>query len=153
MNQAIFNPWAPPLLNGFNSTAPPQCDDVDGGYVWPEHNGFQILTANELRKETIVLDPGDDFRLMAFQWTLGEAEGGNPGFLYRIQDDAGNFVSDGFVYCFCTPGTFANPWPIFPHIEYAEHQRITFEIQNLAAFDQPVQLVFRGPKRFRRVQR
>lgn len=152
MNQAIFNPWAPPLLNGFNATSPDDCVDVEGGYVWPESNGFQVLTANEQRLESIVLDNEDDFRFMAFQWALhSEDQQGTPGFLYRIQDDAGNYVSDGFTYCFATPGTFANPWPIFPHVTYAVHQRIQFEIINLAAFDQGVQLVFRGAKRFRRV--
>jgi hypothetical protein len=148
MNQAIFNPWAPPLLNGFNTTSPDGCDDVDAGYVWPEHNGFQLMTANESRKETIVLDHGDDFRFMAFQWSLFGED--TPGFVYRIQDDAGNFISDGFVYCYDTPGTFANPWPIFPHVTYASHQRIQFEIINLSSGTQGVQLIFRGPKRYRR---
>jgi hypothetical protein len=151
VNQAIFNPWAPPLLNGLNNTSPDNCTDVDGAYVWPESQGFQILTANEQRSETIVLDNDDDFRFAAFQWSLGESEGGNPGFLYRIQDDLGHFISDGFVFCFATPGTMANPWPIFPHVTYPLHHRINFEIINLSADDQGVQLVFRGPKRFRRV--
>jgi hypothetical protein len=152
MNQAIFNPWAPPLLNGFNNTSPDNCNDVDGAYVWPESNGFQILVANEQRQETIVLDNEDDFRFACFQWSLQSVEDqATPGFLYRIQDDLGNFISDGFVYCFSTPGTFANPWPMFPHVTYPLHHRINFEIINLAAFSQGAQLVFRGPKRFRRV--
>jgi hypothetical protein len=97
MNQAIFNPWAPPALNGFNTASPASCEDVDGGYVWPEHNGFQILTANETRNETIVLDNEDDFRFMAFIWSLQSVDDqATPGFLYRIQDDNGNFISDGF---------------------------------------------------------
>lgn len=152
MNQAIFNPWAPPALNGFNPASPPNCEDVDGAYVWPETNGFQVLTANQTIRDAIVLDQEDDFRYMGFLWSLQSIEGGaTPGFLYRIQDDAGNFISDGFTYCFCTPGTWANPWPQFPHVTYSFHQRIQFEIINVAAFNQGVQLVFRGEKRFRRV--
>lgn len=151
MNQSIFNPWAPPLLNGFNAASPDNCDDVEGGYVWPETNGFQILTANERREESLVLDLNDDFRFMAFQWgLLSVDEGGTPGFLYRIKDDFGNFISDGFIYCFATPGTFANPWPIFPHVTYRSQQIIQFEIINAAAFAQGVQLMFRGAKRFAR---
>jgi hypothetical protein len=152
VNQAIFNPWAPPLLNGFNNTAPASCEDVDGGYVWPDqHNGFQILTANETRREAIVLDNEDDFRLMGLIWSLQSVDDqSTAGFLYRIQDDAGNFISDGFVYCFCTPGTLANPWPMFPHVTYSVHQRIQFEVINLASHSQGVQLMFRGPKRYRR---
>jgi hypothetical protein len=151
VNQAIFNPWAPPLLNGFNDSSPDGCDDVDGAYVWPETNGFQTLTGLQQLAVSITLDNEDDFQLKAFQWSLNPEEGGSqPGFLYRIKDDAGNFISDGFVYCFATPGSFANPWPIFPHVTYANHQRIQFELINLSADNQGVQLVFRGPKRYRR---
>src|SRR5262249_21254200 len=147
-----FNPWAPPLLNGFNNTSPDNCEDTEGGYVWPESRGFQVMTANESRKEKLALDLNDDFRFMAFQWALESIdEGGTPGFLYRIKDDAGNFISDGFIYSHATPGTFANPWPMFPHVTYHSHQIIEFEIINLAAFEQGVQLVFRGMKRFRRL--
>lgn len=154
MNQSIFNPWAPPLLNGFNQTSPDGCEEIEGGYVWPETNGFQVMTANEQRQETIVLDNNDDFRFMAFQWSLQSIdEGGTPGFLYRIKGSDGKFQSDGFIYCFSTPGTFANPWPIFPHETYAFHQRIEFEIINLLNADQGVQLMFRGSKRFRRIAR
>lgn len=152
MNQQIFNPWAPPYLNGFNESSPDGCTDVDHGYVWPETNGHQILTANEQRAETIVLDNDDDFRFSGFIWSLKSVDQGTtPGFLYRIQDDAGNFISDGFQYCFATPGTLANPWPMFPHVTYAVHQRLQFEIINLADHLQGVQLMFRGTKRFRRV--
>jgi hypothetical protein len=153
MNQPIFNPWAPPLLNGFNPTSPDGCEDVDAAYVWPENNGFQTMTANQQLTVAIALDNDDDFRFMAFQWSLKGLDDGlnTPGFLYRIQDDAGNFISDGFEYCFCTPGTFANPWPMFPHVTYAVHQRIQFEVINLHNDVQGVQIVFRGPKRFRRV--
>jgi hypothetical protein len=151
MNQSIFNPWAAPYLNGYNNTSPSGCEDVDAAYVWPEHNGFQVLTANQQLSVAIVLDQGDDFIYQAFQWSLepDEEHAVLPGFLYRIQDDAGNFISDGFIYSFCTPGTFANPWPQFPHVTYASHQRLQFEIINLAAFNQGVQLVFRGQKRYR----
>lgn len=154
MNQSIFNPWAPPLLNGFNSTAPEGCEEIDAAYVWPESNGFQSLTANEERAEVIVLDQGTDFKFSGFQWALNdESEAGTPGFLYRIQDDAGNYISDGFVYSHATPGTFANPFPIFPHVTYAVHQRLQFEIINLAGDIQGVQLVFRGKKQYRKVGR
>lgn len=147
MNQAIFNPWAPPLLNGFNIGSIEGCDPVEGGYVWPETNGFQTLAANETRAETLVLDRDVDFRFMAFQWALQSVdEGGTPGFLYRIKDDAGNYIGDGFTYCFSTPGTFANPWPMFPHVTYHSQQIIQFEIINAAAFSQGVQLMFRGMK-------
>jgi len=153
MNQNLFNPWAPPLLNGFNDTSSDACSDVEGGYVWPESNGFHTLTANEQRVESLVLDRDDDFRFMAFQWALDSvSEQGTPGFLYRIKDDAGNYISDGFVYCFSTPGTFARPWPIFPHVTYKFQQIIQFEIINAAAFSQGVQLMFRGMKRFRGVR-
>ncbi len=152
MNQAIFNPWAAPYQNGFNDAMPDDCDSKEAGYVWPETNGFQVLTANEQRSETIVLDRDADFRFMAFQWTLDSIdEQSTPGFLYRIKDDAGNFVSDGFIYCFCTPGTFSRPWPWFPHITYKSQQRFEFEIINAANHSQGVQLMFRGEKRVPRV--
>lgn len=151
MNQAIFNPWAPPLLNGYNSDSPDTCTDVEGGYVWPESNGFQVLTANEERQEVIVLDNEDDFRFMGFVWALQSvSDQTTPGFLYRIQDDSGKYISDGFTYCYATPGTLANPWPMFPHVAYPVHQRIQFEIINAASHSQGVQLLFRGAKRFRR---
>lgn len=151
MNQPIFNPWAPPLLNGFNQTSPDNCDDVEAGYVWPEVAGYQILTANEERQEHLVLDRDVDFRFVALQWALHSVDDQTtPGFLYRIKDDAGNFISDGFIYCFATPGTFSNPWPIFPHVTYRSQQIIEFEIINAAAHSQGVQLMFRGPKRFSR---
>ena len=152
MNQAIFNPWAAPYQNGFNATSPDNCDDQDGAYVWPETNGFQVLTANEQRLETIVLDMEDDFRFSGLIWALKSiSEGATPGFLFRIQDAQGKFISDGFVYCFAGLGTLANPWPIFPHETYHAHQRLTFEIINLLSAEQGVQLMFRGVKRYRRV--
>jgi hypothetical protein len=151
MNQSIFNPWAPPLLNGFDDATPDGCQDVDAGYVWPETGGFQIMTANERREETLVLDRDVDFRFMALIWsTQSVDEGDTPGFLYRIKDDAGNFTSDGFIYSRATPGTLARPWPWFPHINYRSQQIIQFEIVNPAAHSQGVQLMFRGPKRFQR---
>jgi hypothetical protein len=153
MNQPIFNQWAPPLLNGFNATSPDGCEDVDAGYVWPQSNGFQTLAPGEQREVTIILEGGDDFLFKSFIWALKPSEEfPNLGFLYRIQDDAGKFISDGFVYCYATPGTLANPWPMFPHITYAAHQRIVFEIINLdPANSQGFQIMFRGCKRFRRV--
>jgi len=154
MNQAIFNPWAPPLLNGFNQNSPDDCEDVDHTYVWPEVNGFQTLSASEQRSEVIVLDHGDDFRFSGFIWSLHAIDNlSTPGFLYRIQDEQGKFICDGFTYCFATPGTLANPWPQFPHVTYAVHQRLQFEIINLADHEQGVQLGFRGMKRFRKVGR
>lgn len=153
MNQQIFNPWAPPVLNGFNDASPDSCHDVDAAYVFPENNGFQTLTANQQLSVDIVLDDGDDFRFNAFQWSLlGMGELSSvPGFLYRIKDDAGHFISEGFTYCYATPGTFANPWPMFPGVTYANHQRIQFELINLLDDLQGVQIVFRGSKRFRSV--
>ena len=154
MNQSIFNPWAPPLLNGLDSTSPDGCEDVDHGYVWPETNGFQILTANEQRAEVIVLDNDNDFQFMGFIWSLDSVDDQTtPGFLYRIQDDAGKYICDGFTYCFATPGTLSNPWPMFPHVTYSVHQRIQFEIINAAAHEQGIQIMFRGRKRFRKVGR
>jgi hypothetical protein len=150
MSYEIFNPWAPPLLNGFNPTAPPGCEDDEVGFVWPESNGFQTLTASEARSEKIVINRDIDFRFMCFQWALESVdEGATPGFLYRIKDDAGKYVSDGYIYCFNTPGTFANPWPQFPHITYRANQVIEFDILNAASFPQGVQLMFRGMKRYR----
>ncbi len=150
MNQAIFNPWAPPILNGLNPTSSDACDDVEGAYVWPENNGFHTLTANEERSEVFVLDHEDDFRFMGLVWALKSVgDASTPGFLYRIQDDAGKYICDGFTYCFATPGTLAQPWPIFPHVTYSSHQRIQFEMINVAAHSQGVQLMFRGVKRFR----
>ena len=153
MNQAIFNPWAPPLLNGFNDTSPDSCHDVDAAYVFPENNGFQTLTANQQLSVDIVLDDGDDFRFMGFIWALQGLDHllSVPGFLYRIKDDAGKFIQEGFTYCYATPGTLANPFPIFPHVTYAVHQRIQFELINLNGDIQGVQIMFRGSKRFRRV--
>jgi hypothetical protein len=152
MNQAIFNPWAAPYLNGFNDTSPDQCQDDDHMYVWPEVFGFQTLAANEERSEVIVLDPDADFRFQGLIWSLHSIEEGTtPGFLYRIQDELGKYICDGFTLCFATPGTLANPWPQFPHVTYAAHQRLQFEIINLADHEQGVQLGFRGMKRFRRV--
>lgn len=150
MNQSIFNPWAPPLLNGFNRTSPDDCEDDECAFVWPESNGFQTLTSREARSETIAINRDIDFRFMCFQWALLSVnEAATPGFLYRIKDDAGNFISDGFEYCFNTPGTFANPWPMFPHVTYRANQVIQFDIINAAAFSQGVQLMFRGMKRYK----
>lgn len=159
MNQQIFNEWAPPFLNGYNQNST-ECDDVDHGYVFPENNTFQVLQANEQMSIDIVLDDGADFRFTAFQWALQNIEEelttaqlapSTPGFLYRIKDDEGRFIEEGFTYCYATPGTFANPWPIWPGVTYAAGQRIQADLIN--AFDGPqaVQLVFRGFKRFRRV--
>lgn len=154
MNQAIFNPWAAPILNGFNSNSPDDCEEDDHIYGWPETDGFQILTANERRQETLVLDFEDDFKFSGFLWSLQSVDDQTtPGFLYRIQDDSGKYICDGFQYCFATPGTLANPWPMFPHVTYSNHQRIVFEIENLADHEQGVQLGFRGMKRFRRARR
>ena len=153
MNQAIFNQWAPPHLNGFNDASPPSCEDVDAGYVWPRTNGFFTLTGGQQLEVPIVLEQGDDFVFKALIWALQPSEEfPNPGFLYRIQDDAGKYISDGFVYCYATPGTLANPWPIFPHITYAAHQILQFEIINLDPTNsQGFQIMFRGSKRFRRI--
>ena len=152
MTEPSYNPWAAPALNGFNTTSPDNCDDVDHAFVWPENEGFQPLTANQQLSVAIVLDDGNDFRLQALIWTLqGQDEELNtPGFLYRIQDDAGNYISDGYIYCYATPGTWANPWPMFPHVTYSSHRRIQFDIINLNNGLQGVQFIFRGMKRFQR---
>lgn len=153
MNQQIFNPWAPPLLNGFNTTSPDNCHDVDAAFVFPETYGFQPMTANQQLSYDIVLDDNADFRLNALQWTLKGLDSSLnvPGFLYRIKDGDGQYIQSGYVYCYATPGTFANPWPMFPGVTYAAGQRIQFDLINLNAGLQGVQLVFRGYKRFVRV--
>ena len=114
---------------------------------------FQVMTADQLLSVDLVLDDEDDFRLCALQWSLQGLDDltSVPGFLYRIRDDQGHFIQEGMIYCYATPGTFANPWPMFPHVTYPVHHRIQFDIQNLNDDIQGVQLVFRGKKRFRRV--
>lgn len=150
MNVPLFNPWAPVSLNGFNPAAPEGCNDVDHAYCWPEKGGFQTLAGNEERlNEVIALEQDSDFVFSGFIWALsGENQ---VGFLYRIVDDQGNYVSDGYMHCFATPGTFANPFPWFPHVTYSRHQNLRFDILNPSDSPQDVQLVFRGPNRYRRI--
>jgi hypothetical protein len=153
MNQAIFNPWAPPFLNGYNQRSQ-DCHDVDHAYVFPENNTFQVLQANEQLSIDIVLDDSADFTFTAFQWALQNLDielASTPGFLYRIKDDEGKFIQEGFTYCYATPGTFANPWPMFPSVTYAQGQRIQADLINAFNGPQAVQLVFRGFKRFQRI--
>jgi hypothetical protein len=153
MNQTIFNPWAPGYLNGYNETSPDTCHDVDAAYVYPENNTFQVFQANQQLEVDLVLDDGADFRLCALQWALQPLDIGLdiPGFLYRIKDDQGRFIQEGFTYCYATPGTFASPFPMFPSVTYAQGQRIQAEIVNVLNGPQALQVVFRGYKRFPRI--
>jgi hypothetical protein len=153
MNQTIFNPWAPGFLNGYNETSPDTCHDVDAAYIYPETAGFQVFQANQQLEVDLVLDDGADFRLTAIQWGLQglDINLDVPGFLIRIKDDQGRFIHEGFVYCYAMPGTFANPFPLFPSVTYAQGQRIQAEIVNLNDDVQGIQVVFRGYKRFPRI--
>ena len=152
MNQAIFNPWAAPYLNGFNQSDA-ECEPDDSAFVWPETNGFQTLTANQLLPVSIVLDRNVDFRMLALIWALKSIdEAATPGFLYRLKDPAGDYVGDSFTYCLNTPGTWASPFPLFPHNVYRATQVFEFDILNAANFPQGVQLVFRGEKLYRRAR-
>jgi hypothetical protein len=154
MNQQILNEWAPGYLQGYNEASPETCHDVDAAYVYPDDNTFQVLQANQQVTVDLVLDEGADFHFNALQWALqnlSEDTINVPGFLYRIKDEAGRFIHEGFVYCYATPGTFANPWPIFPGVTYAQGQRIQAEIINVLDAPQAIQVVFRGFKRFPRV--
>jgi len=149
VSQEIFNPAAPPYLNGFNRASPSGCEDVDSAMVWPPTDGFQTLTGNQvLTNQVIVLEQEDEFVWQGFIWALSGAT--QSGFLYRVQDDAGNYISDGYLYCFNTPGTWANPFPQFPRVTYRRGQSIKFDIINAAPVNQGVQLIFRGLKRYRR---
>jgi hypothetical protein len=150
MSQEIFNPAAPPYLNGFNPASPQGCEDVDAAMIWPPSGGFQVMTGNQvLNNQVIVLSDADEFIWRAFIFAVS-----GPGFLYRVQDDAGNYISDGFLYSNNTPGTWANPFPQFPAVSYrrgpGQRQAIHFDIINVAAVNQNVQVVFRGPNRYRR---
>lgn len=147
MNQAILNPWAPPYLNGFNNLSPENCQEEDGAYVWPVTGQFQTMSPGQiLLGQSLVLEQEDEFVWRALQWSLsGETQ---PGFLYRVQDDQGNWISDGLILCYATPGSPANPFPQFPHVVYKRGQQIKFDVQNASSEEQGVQIVFRGGKRY-----
>jgi len=147
----MFNLWAPPILNGFNLNGPDSpCIDDDGGYMWPANGGFQTLTAGQrLNGETITLDFMSDFVWMGFHWSFQSQATSSSGFLIRVMDDEGNYISPGLMHCFNMSGTQAVPFPIHPYIHFKSGQEIKFDIQNAdLTFSQGFQLVFRGPKRY-----
>ena len=146
MNTPIYNPWAPPSLNGFNEDPSSFCQEDDIGYCWPILGGFQVLTANQqLIAQTIPLQRTSDFILRAIHFTYN---GG--GFLIRIVDERGQHISDSPIYSYNMPGSLTIPFPIFPHVTYPSGNLIQFDIINVDAAPQNVQLVFRGAKRFQR---
>jgi hypothetical protein len=155
VSQPLFNPWAAPILNGFTNPSPEGCDDVDYAYIYPESGGespdgdFALFAGNEARLGlSIILDQTDAFIWNALQWALFEEP--QQGFLYRVQDDQGNWISDGYLLTGNTAGTFANPCPIFPHVGYGRNHRLVFDLINASNSAQGIQFVFRGSKRYQR---
>jgi hypothetical protein len=136
----IFNPFAPPVYNGFQDTSPLGYVDLD--FTYP----FDVtLTANQfLRDQSIATTSDADFA-----WRAIVAAFSTGTFNLRFYDSQGTYLSNGMVASANYLGDASSPYPIFPEILIPASGKIGIDIQDTSGNTNVIELLCRGVKRYR----
>jgi hypothetical protein len=139
--QAIpANPYASPLDNGLNPSAPLNYVDVDFTYPYDV-----VLTADQfLRDQTISTTNDADFAWRAI--VIATMTG---PFNVRFADSQGYYLSNGMIASANLIGDASSPFPVFPEILIPAGGRIGIDIQDTSDDTNTIELLCRGVKRYR----
>lgn len=147
MSSAAYpvNQFAPSYFQGVNTPPSAQVlyEDRPYEYVYNPPNGE--LTANQvIAQDSVSIQTDADF--ICFGWYLSAYTG-----LFQIQltDSNGYQLQSGFVVSTAIAQTSANPTVFSPSHFFPAGGKIQIAIADLSGQDNPLQIVFKGVKRYR----
>jgi hypothetical protein len=140
-----MNQFAPMYQQGINAPNPNDVgyEDKSFDYLYNPPNGQ--LTANQELQDQVGIDTDADFYIAA--WYLSRVTG---TFQIQLTDAAGYQLSKGSVIATAVSFTASDPTVLSPAHPIPAGGKIQILIQDLSGDTNPIQIVFKGWKRFRR---
>lgn len=140
-----MNQFAPAYQQGTNQPPPEEVgfEDRTYEYVYNPPNGQ--LTANQLLLDSKSINTDADFYIAG--WYLSRVTG---TFQVQLTDASGYEMSDGMVVATAISFSASNPTVISPAHPIPAGGKIKLQLQDLSGSTNPIQIVFKGWKRFRR---
>ena len=133
------NPFAPMAYNDLGSQQP-GFYDRDCGYVY----NVTLSAGQALQQQPVTIDTDSDFvlRCVAAQYT-------GP-FAFRLIDASGSYLSDNYIGSFVFNGNsgLSAPWTVWPDMFFPAGSQIKIDITDQSGANNPIQIVFRGVKRY-----
>lgn len=138
----LYNPFAPPVFNGFPDDSPEGYADVDFSYIYDTNPALGPL---ETRLNQAVSTMNDaDFAIRGMY--VSQATG---AFSIRISDSQGYYLSNGPIVSSNILGDASSPFVVWPEILIPAAGRIGIDIADLSGALNTIEVVFRGVKRYR----
>jgi hypothetical protein len=143
-----LNQFAPSYKQGLQPVDQDQTGYEDKAYDYIYNPPGGQLTANQQLQDAVEIDTDADFYIAA--WYLSRVNG-----IFQIQltDAAGYQLSKGSVIASAVSFTASNPTVLSPAHPIPAGGKIQILIQDLSDANNPLQIVFKGWKRFRRPMR
>lgn len=135
----MLSPTSPPGLQGIGDASPDGYLDLSFEYIY----NVTLTASQALNGEQVSIFTEADFAWRGLVFTSDGA------FSVQFQDGQGYYIASGLVYSANMPNTPGDPWPIFPEIVYPAGGRIYFNITDLSAGTNDVQIVFKGVNRYK----
>lgn len=143
LTERMYNPYAPPALNGVNAPTGQSFFDVDGCYVL---NTPSFLANQEILGNEVGINTDADFLLRGILISNLASSGA----LVRFYTSSGYYLSDNYINAsaYTYPGTIT-PYTIFPEMLFPAGTRILTDILNANGFGLTgFQIAFKGVKRY-----
>lgn len=147
MSSATYgmNQFAPAYRQGINAPDPADVGYEDKSFEYIYNPPGGQLTANQVLQDQVSIDTDADFYIAA--WYLSRVNG-----IFQIQltDATGYQLSQGSVIASAVSFTASDPTVMSPAHMIPAGGKIQILIQDLSDATNPLQIVFKGWKRFRR---
>lgn len=140
-----MNQFAPQYKQGINGPNPDDVGYEDKSYDYIYNPPGGQLTANQILQDQVGIDTDADFYIAA--WYLSLVNG---TFQIQLTDAAGYQLSKGSVIANAISFTASDPTILSPAHPIPAGGKIQILIQDLSGATNPLQIVFKGWKRFRR---
>lgn len=145
MSTYPMNPFAPSYQQGLEQPDPQIVgwEDKPFEYVYSPPNGE--LTANQLiNPDSVAIQTDADFWMDG--WYLAEFTG---VFQVQLIDSSGYQLQSGMINSAAISTVASDPTVFEPHHPFPAGGKIQIVIQDLSGATNPLQIVFKGRKRFR----
>jgi hypothetical protein len=145
MSSYPMNQFAPTAVQGVNIPPPSQVgyEDRPYEYVYAPPNG-QLTADQIINPDTVAIQTDADFYLRA--WYISLYTG---SFQIQLIDSTGYQLSDGMINSAAISQSSATPTVLSPQHPFPAGSKIQINIQDLSGATNPIQIVFKGVKRFR----
>lgn len=140
-----MNQYAPAYLQGVLGPPPDEVGYEDRTFDYVFNPPNNQLTADQVLDGAVAIDTDADFYIAG--WYLARFTG---EFQIQLTDAAGYELSAGLVNSGAISRTASNPTVLSPAHPIPAGGKIQIQIQDLSSSENPLQIVFKGWKRFRR---